>query len=169
MELALAVIGIVITILVAAFPWWSGEAVRIRQAVRDGEPDITFHVGSYGGAGSGYSLNIENRGQATAFDLQAFLPDLPLPAWSSERLVGHERLSPQVPLAAHARLRRELVPDATASVEFKDRLGLQHRITLSLTQTRRDDGAYSLGSGGAATVLRPTVGFREIWRLRRRV
>ena len=169
MELALAVLGIVITILVAAFPWWSGEAVRIRHAVRDGEPDINFHVGSYGGAGSGYSLNIENRGQATAFDLQAFLPRS-----SAASVVLRTACWSRTPLAAGAvggarattsrtRTRRDCVS------RIQRPTGLQHRITLSLTQTRRDDGAYNLGSGGAPTVLRPTVGFREIWRLRRRV
>lgn len=168
MELALGAFAILVTILVALFPWWSGEATRIRQAVRAAEPDIDFHVGGYGGAGNGYSLNIQNRGDATAFDLQAFLPGLPRPAWSSERLASHENVTPQVPVEQDARIRRELVPDATVSLIFKDRLGLQHRITLPLTQTRRDDGAYNFGSGGASTVVRPTVGFREIWRLRRR-
>lgn len=166
MEVALGAIVKLVTILVALFPWWSGEATRIGQACARQSRTSTSTWAATEGAGNGSSLT--SRTEATGRrsisrrSYQAFR-DLHGPRNDA----SHENVTPQVPVE-HARIRRELVPNATVSLICEDRLGLQHRITPSLTQTRRDDGAYSFGSGGAPTVVRPTLGFREIWRLRRR-
>lgn len=157
-------------VLIAAFAfvqWWTREATRVRQAVRDAAPSIDFHVGSYGGAGEGYTVRIANRGTAQAVHGSVYLPGIDGAAFQIEEMPPGFSREFNIPLDRDAAPRTTLLPQAEVTFSYKDRFGLEYMQALQLTQTPRADGRFNLGTNGAPRHTRPAVGWRGIWQLRR--
>lgn len=172
MEIAV-IAGVAIALGAWLVPWlvpqWRTESVRIRDAARTAEPNIYFHVRTYSGAGFGYALNVQNRGQAEARNARVSLPSLDGVAWREANMPANYSRVINIPLADNASIRTQRTPGAEAVFEFEDRLGLTHRQVLPIVQTPRNDGQFNFGSDDTnVRVERPTIGVREIWRLRNR-
>lgn len=164
--LILGVLGLIIAFIAFVLPWWDTVSTRVRQAVRDAEPQLYFHVSS---DNYGSSLNLQNKSDAAAHNLKAYLPGMKGPAWQTDVLAAHSSLAPAVALPSDTPLRRELIPHAEVVLTYHDRLGLHHEVRSALRQMPRDDGSYNFGLTEPQVIERPTIRFREIWRLRTRV
>jgi hypothetical protein len=117
LELILTAAGVVIAVITFVIPHWRSESVRVRQAIREAEPDIYFHVSSYSGSGGfGYLLNIKNRSAATAHQLVAYLPAVDGVAWEETELKPNESKAPQIGLPADSAIRRIAIPGTPSRI-----------------------------------------------------
>jgi len=169
MEVILALLALIVAIVGIWIGWWAPKAARIREALREAEPLLYFTVGSYGGPGGyGFGINLQNRGTASAHNLAVYLPDIQGPAWQAPQLAAGATPYIPVPLPANAPVRTQQIEGLTARLVYHDRFGREFSSTLPLVQQRRDDGFYNVGAGAnQPTILRPTIRFRDLWRLRK--
>ena len=105
--------------------------------VRAAEPSITCTLGSYAGAGYGIHANIHNSSQVRAHELRLSLPTLDQ-VWQQGILEPDRRIRPQIPLPENSPLFTAPLGDAFATLAFKDRIGLDYALKITLEQTGRD-------------------------------
>lgn len=168
MEWVLGIAGLLVAILTAIWQWVIPELTRVRTAVLAAEPSIECTIGSYGGAGSGINAGIHNTGQISAHDLSLSVSTFEN-LWRQHLIEPGAWARPQIPLPATSPLLERELEQPTGRLTYKDRFGLPYVLTLSLTQTRRDDGRFNLGSRPPGQLERPTLTRRTLWRLRKEV
>lgn len=157
-----AIVGIWVT-------WWAPKATRIREALREADPSLYFRVGSYGGPGGyGFGINLQNQGNAAAYNLSIYLPDIQGPAWQDPQLPAGATLYLQIASEDNAPVRTQQMEGLEARLVYHDRFQRGFSALLPLVQHRRDDGFYNIGAGAnESTILRPSMRFRDLWRLRK--
>ena len=165
MELVLLVVAIV-GIWIG---WWAPKAARIREALRNAEPELYFAIGTYAGPGGyGLHINLQNRGNAIAHDVAVYLPDIQGPACQLPELLPGATPFFQVQLPDNSPIRTQQMEGLMARLVYHDRYGREFTASLPLVQQRRDDGFYNIGArGNQPTIVRPATGFRELWQLRK--
>lgn len=168
MEWVLGVAGILITILIAIWQWVLPELTRVQSAVRASEPRIDCTIGSYNGAGSGLHAQVHNGGQVVAHKLSLSVAPIG-DIWNHERLDAGEWARPQIGLPQDSPVLSTQMIEPRATLTFEDRFGLQYLLIVELTQTRRDDGRFNVGSRPSGPAERPALTRRTLWRLRKEV
>jgi hypothetical protein len=178
MELISVTVGAVSLLIVAIvalfFSWWPPEAERIRDRLREAEPEVYFTIGSYGGPGGRLWLTLRNRGTSAAYDLALYHPDIEGPAWRTAELPPGTTPNPspsiRIPLASNAWIRTQATWGLVARLVYHDRYGRRFAALLPLTQESRADGYYDIGAADEGlTLTRPAIRFIDLWRLRNRV
>jgi len=167
----IGVLGLIIGIVGIYVGWWAPKAQRIRDALREAEPTVYLNIGSYGGPGGyGIGLNLQNQYTAAAYDLTLYLPGIEGPAWRITELPPLATPYVQIPIADDAPIRTQQTDGLTARLVYHDRFGTQFATSLDLTQQRRADGFYNIGTAPQGpTITRPTMRFWDVWRLRKQV
>ena len=162
LTLIVGIVGLWIT-------WWAPKAARIRDMLRNAEPELYFAIGTYGGPGGyGLHINLQNQGNATAHDVAVYLPDIRGAACQLPQLPPGATPLFQVQLPDNAPVRTQQKEGLVARLVYHDRYGREFTASLPLVQHRRDDGFYNIGARGTQpTIVRPATGFRELWRLRK--
>ncbi len=165
MELVLLVIAIVAIWI----GWWAPKAARIRESLRNAEPELYFTIGTYAGPGGyGLHINLQNRGNAIAHDVAVYLPDIQSAACQLPQLPPGATPFFQVQLPDNVRVRTQQMEGLMARLVYHDRYGREFTASLPLVQQRRDDGFYNIGAGAnQPTIARPSMRFKDLWRLRK--
>lgn len=171
MDLAIAVVGVLVAIVAIYVGWWAPKAERMREKLREAEPTLYFTVGSYGGpSGYGFGLNLQNQGGVAAYDLTLYLPGREGPALRINELPPGATPYEQVPIADDASIRTHPTEGLVARLVYHDRYGREFVASLGLLQQPRADGRYNLGPDPQGpSLIRPTTRFTDLWRLRKDV
>ena len=169
MEVILALLGFHVAIVGIWIGWWAPKAARIRDMLRNAEPELYFTVGTYGGPGGyGLHINLQNQGNATAHDVAVYLPDIQRAACQLPELPPGATPFFQVQLPNSAPVRTQQMKGLMARLVYHDRYGREFTASLPLVQQERADGFYDIGAGGnQPAITRPSMRFRDLWRLRK--
>lgn len=169
MDVILTLVALIVAIVGIWITWWAPRAARIRDMLRIAEPELYFNVGTYGGPGGyGLHINLQNRGNATAHDVAVYLPDIQHAACQLPQLPPGATPFFQVQLPESAAVRTQQMEGLMARLVYHDRYGREFTDSLPLVQHKRADGFYDVGAGGnQPTISRPSMRFRDLWRLRK--
>ena len=114
------------------------------------------------------TTQIHNSGDVRAYDLSVSFPTMGV-VCSQAHLEHGDWARPPIAIADDAPIRTSELSDPVATLTYKDRFGHPYTLKISLTQQRRDDGRFSLGSRPGGDVVRPDLTARQLWRLRKEV
>lgn len=149
--------------------WWAPKATRIRDMLRNAEPELYFNIGTYGGPGGyGLHINLQNQGDAIAQDVAVYLPDIPRAACQLPQLPPGATPFFLVQLPDNAPVRTQQMEGLVTRLVYHDRYGREFTASLPLVQQQRADGFYDIGAGGnQPTISRPSMRLKDLWRLRK--
>lgn len=162
MELVLGFAG---ALLIAFGVWANAELTRVRTKVLAAAPDLDCAIGT---EGSGLHVAIHNSGQVRAHNLSLSLPDMNS-VWHQAFIERDDRARFHISIPEGAPLRTTKMVNPVATLAFQDPFDHAHALTITLTQTLRDDGRINLGSLPGTRVERPVLAGRQLWRLQKRV
>ena len=169
--LIVGILGLGGTMVGAYLGWWAPIVARIRERLREAEHTLYFTVVPYGGpGGQGIGVNLQNRSNATAYQLCLYLPVIEGPAWRAAELPAGATHLIQTPLSNDAPARTRQTEGLIARLVYHDRFENRFVAQLALIQQPRADGFYNIVAAPQGPALtRPRIRFRDLWRLRTRV
>jgi hypothetical protein len=171
MELTVLIVTIVLGLIGLYVTWWVPTETQIKQELRDAEPKLSFTTSCYGGPdGQGFSLDLYNQGNVSAYNLSLYFPGIDNPAWQTPDLSAHARTTVKIPLAVDASIRTYQMEELTLRLVYHNCFEQQFVASLDLIQQPRADGFYNVvGAPQGPTITRPIIRFQDLWRLRKRI
>lgn len=173
--MTIALLAFIIAMVMLYFMWWIPKEALIRRSLQAAKPEVYFTLGSYGGPnGNGLGLSLQNIGTNDAYRLSLYLHGGDGSVWKrtdvTDRLSAGATPYIPIPLAVNDPLRTQVIKGLSARLLYHDRFERPFVASLNLVQRRRRDGFYHIQrTQQQPQITGPTIEFRDLWRLRKRV